>query len=158
MTSQFSCIYNGVMLFSYDYNQSLGYLTGIANRSLSNMLAIKFREANINMTAEQWGAIIVLLNDGEMSQRELGDKLHLEKSSVSRLSGGLEKRGWISRTKNPKDSRQNLISPTSKAFEVAEHCASIARPILTDAQSGMSEKEILLLRSLLSRIITNLRV
>jgi len=118
---------------------------------------MRFQEADIDMTAEQWGAILVLLNGGAMTQRQLGERLCLEKSSVSRLTDGLERRGWIERTKNPKDSRQKLVSPTPKVLETAEHCATIARTVLKEAQLDMTEDEMLVCRSLLSRIITNLR-
>ncbi len=151
------CIYNYIMPFSYDHNQSLGYLTGVASRLLSNILALRFQEADIDMTAEQWGAIIVLLNGGAMTQGQLGERLFLEKSSVSRLVNGLERRGWIERTKDPNDSRQKLVAPTPKVLETAERCAAIARTILEEAQGGMSDDEMLAFRSLLSRSIANLR-
>ncbi|WP_205748055.1 MULTISPECIES: MarR family winged helix-turn-helix transcriptional regulator [Desulfuromonadales] len=109
------------------------------------------------MTAEQWGAIIVLLNSEPMTQGQLGERLHLEKSSVSRLTNGLERRGWIERTTGPKDNRQRIVTPTPKALETAERCATIARAILEEAQHGMAEDEMLVLRSLLSRTIKNLR-
>lgn len=145
------------MTFSYDHNQSLGYLTGMASRLLSNILAMRFQEADIDMTAEQWGAILVLLNGEAMTQGQLGERLCLEKSSVSRLTDGLERRGWIVRTQDPKDSRQKLVTPTPKVLDTAEHCATIARAVLEKAQLGMSEDEMLVCRSFLSRIITNLR-
>ncbi len=145
------------MTFSYDHNQSLGYLTGIASRLLSNHLARKLHEAGIDMTAEQWGAIIILLNSEAMTQRQLGERLHLEKSSVSRLINGLEKRGWIERTLDPNDSRQRIVTPTPLALDTAERCATIARAILNEAQRGMTEDEMTLFRSLLQRTITNLR-
>jgi len=145
------------MTFSYDHNQSLGYLTGMASRLLSNILAMRFQEADIDMTAEQWGAILVLLNGEAMTQGQLGERLCLEKSSVSRLTDGLERRGWIIRTQDPKDSRQKLVTPTTKVLDTAEHCATIARAVLEEAQLGMTEDEMLVMRSLLSRITTNLR-
>ena len=144
------------MVFSYDHNKSLGYVTGLANRLLSNTLAARFRAADIDMTAEQWGAILVLLNGDAATQRELGEQLCLEKSSVSRLLDGLERRGWIVRTRDPKDSRQKRVTPTPKVMETAEHCAAIAREVLKEAQRGMTEDEQLVCRSFLSRIILNL--
>ncbi len=144
------------MTFSYDHNQSLGYLTGIASRLLNNTLATRLKAAGIDMTSEQWGAIIILLNEGAMSQGQLGEKLHLEKSSVSRLTNGLEKRGWIERTQDPNDSRHRIVTPTAIALDTAESCASIARTILEEAQRGMTEDEVSVLRTLLQRTITNL--
>jgi MarR family multiple antibiotic resistance transcriptional regulator len=145
------------MIFSYAHNQSLGYLTGVASRLLSNILVMRFQEADIDMTAEQWGAIIVLLNGGAMTQVQLGERLYLEKSSVSRLVNGLEKRGWIERTKDPKDSRQKLVTPIPQVLDTAERGATIAGALLEEAQLGMTEDEMLAFRSLLSRTITNLR-
>ncbi len=143
-------------MFSYDHNQSLGYLAGLASRLLSNTLGKRFLEAGIEMTAEQWGAILLLLNDNAMTQGQLGKRLYLEKSSASRLVKGLERRGWVVRTKSPGDNRQKRVSPTPRALETAERCAVIARAILEEAQHGMTEDEQLVCRSFLSRIIANL--
>lgn len=144
------------MVFDYDHNKSLGYLSGLVNRLLSNTLAARFQAADIDMTAEQWGAILILLNDGAITQRQLGEKLCLEKSSVSRLLEGLERRDWIARTKDPNDSRQKLVTPTSKVLETVEHCSSIARTILKDAQRGLTEEEQMACQSALLHIISNL--
>ena len=144
------------MVFSYDYNESLGYLTGLTSRLLSNTLATRFKAAGIDMTAEQWGAIVVLLNCDGMTQGQLGERLCLEKSSVSRLLDGLERRDWIVRIRDPKDSRQKFVTPTPKVVEAAECCAAIARKILIDAQHGMTVEEQLTCQSFLSRIIANL--
>jgi MarR family multiple antibiotic resistance transcriptional regulator len=120
------------------------------------MLGRRFQTAGIEMTAEQWGAILLLLNDDAMTQGQLGERLYLEKSSVSRLMAGLERRGWIVRKKSPDDSRNKLVSPTPKALETAERCAVIARAALEEAQRGMTEDEQLVCRSFLSRIIANI--
>ena len=144
------------MVFSYDRNKSLGYLAGLASRLLSHTLATRFQAADIDMTAEQWGAILVLLNGDGITQKQLGEKLYLEKSSVSRLLDGLERRDWIVRITDPQDSRQKRVAPTPKVLETAERCAVIARTVLEDAQRGMTEEEQVVCRSFLSRIIANL--
>jgi DNA-binding MarR family transcriptional regulator len=144
------------MTFSYDHNKSLGFLAGLANRLLSQTLAHRFQAAGIDMTAEQWGALILLLNGDVTTQGELGARLYLEKSSVSRLLKGLERRGWIERTKDPDDSRQYHIAPTPKVLETAERCAAIAKDILKSAQLGTTEEEQAACQSFLFRIIANL--
>lgn len=119
---------------------------------------MRLKDAGIDMTSEQWGAITILLNDGPMTQGQLGERLRLEKSSVSRLTDGLERRGWVIRTKDAFDSRQRLVTTTPKALDTALHCETIARTILNEAQTDMTEDEMLATRSLLSRIIKNLEV
>nr|WP_321403787.1 MarR family transcriptional regulator [uncultured Desulfobacter sp.] len=108
------------------------------------------------MTAEQWGAILLVLNGDAQTQGEIGRQLLLEKSSTSRLLNGLERRGWITRTRDPKDSRQKLVTPTPRVLETAERCAVIARQVISDAQRGMTREEQLVCRSFLGRIIANL--
>ena len=63
------------MVFNYDHNKSLGYLTGLASRLLNNTLAAQFQAANIDMTAEQWGTILVLVNGGAITQKQLGEQI-----------------------------------------------------------------------------------
>ncbi len=144
------------MVFDYDHNKSLGYLTGLTSRLLSHRLAAKFQAAGIDMTAEQWGAILILINGGPTTQRQLGKQLCLEKSSVSRLLNGIERRGWVVRTKDPKDSRQKLVTPTPKVMDTVEQCSHIAKSILNEAQRGMTQEEQSACQSYLLHIISNL--
>ena len=106
------------MIFSYDHNKSLGYLSGLVSRLLNNLLGKRLHEAGIELTAEQWGTIILLLNNDAMTQGQIGERLYLEKSSVSRLVAGLKRHGWVVRTKSPLDSRHKLVSATPKVLEM----------------------------------------
>lgn len=145
------------MNFTYQHNQSLGYITGLASRLFNNLLAARFQQAGIDMTPEQWGAIILLLNEDAMTQGELGKRLWLEKSSVSRLADGLEKRGWIHRESAPEDRRKKIITPTHQALTIAEQCAALARAAMTDALEGMSAGDVATTKNHLSTIIGRLR-
>lgn len=149
-------MYNYLTMFFYDRKKSLGYLTGLASRLLSQTLGKRFQEAGIDMTAEQWGTLLILLDGDAMTQGQVGQKMCLEKSSMSRLANRLEQHGWIARTKVKGDSRQKQLLPTPQTLEVAERCASIATAVLEDAQRGMSQEERLACQSLLTRLIGNL--
>lgn len=144
------------MEFTYQRKKSVGHLTALANRLSNNLLTKRFQEAGIDMTPEQWGALLVLFNGDALTQQQLGEQLYLEKSSVSRLVDGLERRGWVARTKNPGDGRNKLVSLTPKALAVADRCAAIARDVLEVAQRGLSQEERLACQALLVRIIANL--
>lgn len=64
------------------------------------------------------------LAGSEMSQRELVDRLHLDRSSVSRLVERLVSRGWVERAGGNGDRRTIQLRATSAGEEVA---ADIAR-------------------------------
>lgn len=145
-------------MLAYNQTQSLGHLTGLAGRLFNTLLTRRFSTAGIEMTAEQWGVILVLLNHGAVTQRQLAEMLYLEKSTVSRSINGLEKRGWVVREKGPEDGRHKRVALTENATSIAERCSDIARSVLEDAQAGLNLEAIDTSLEQLSGVIRNLRL
>lgn len=142
----------------YNHQQSLGHLTGLASRLFNRLLTLRFKQAGIDMTAEQWGVIVLLQQHQPITQRQLSEWLYLEKSSVSRSIDGLERRGWIVRQAAPEDRRSKLVSLTPKSLEVVAQCAAIATQVLEDAQHDVPSTSLEQSKSSLSQVVTNLRV
>lgn len=141
----------------YYQQQSLGHLTGLASRLFNRLLTQRFKHAGIDMTAEQWGVILVLNNSEPMTQSQISELLYLEKSSVSRSINGLEKRGWIERRRCPDDSRSKIVHLTAKSLAIVQQCSDIASEVLNDAQQGSDESVLEISRQQLAAVITNLR-
>ena len=141
----------------YDRSQSLGHLTNVVARSLNSRLRKRFAQAGIDLTAEQWGAMLQLWNQDGRKQQEIAQGLALEKSTVSRLLNGLEKHGLAVRTQDPNDSRQKLIVLTDMGREIRDESVQIARSLLAEAQSGITEAELVLCRDVLGRMLRNLQ-
>jgi DNA-binding MarR family transcriptional regulator len=80
-----------------------------------------------------------------ISQTELGSRLHLEKSTVSRLVRILEQRGWISRERSLRDGRVDELCLTSEGAEVerdlgwarARRFATVCAQIPEDERPGV---------------------
>lgn len=72
-------------------------------------------------------AVGELAETGPLSQQELGERLGLEKSTVSRLAAGLEKRGWLARERDPDNRRYYRLALTAggrtAARRLGEHLA-----------------------------------
>lgn len=141
----------------YNHTRSLGHQTGLAARLFNKLLTRRFSDAGIDMTAEQWGVILVLLNHGAMTQGQLGEKLYLEKSTVSRSVSGLERKGWVVCEKNAEDGRHRLATLTPNAINIAERCSCIAQSVLEDAQAGLDPGAVSASLEQLSGLIGNLR-
>jgi len=141
----------------YNLTQSLGHQTGLAGRLFNKLLTKRFKDSGIDMTAEQWGVILVLLNNGAMTQGQLGELLYLEKSTVSRSISGLERRGWIDCQKDARDGRHKMATLTPAAISVAQHCSDIAQGVLDDAQSGLKPEDVSTSLGHLSVVVKNLR-
>jgi DNA-binding MarR family transcriptional regulator len=68
-------------------------------------------------------ALTEIVSDGDLTQRELVDRLRLDRSSVSRLVDRLVARGWVERANGP-DRRTVRLLPTPVGRRVA---ADVAR-------------------------------
>ena len=64
-------------------------------------------------------ALMALSVGAPMSQQELAEQLHLEKSTVSRLITHLEKRGWVKRVRDPHDTRMFRLQLSEEGHEQA---------------------------------------
>ncbi|GAJ75057.1 transcriptional regulator, MarR family [Vibrio sp. JCM 18905] len=143
----------------YNHHQSLGHLTGgLASRLFNRLLTTRFKDAGIDMTAEQWGGVVLLLrNNGALSQSQICELLYLEKSSVSRSIDGLEKRGWTERKPSPTDSRSKLVVLTEKSLYTVDTCANIASLVLQEAQQNLADADLDNSKQQLSSVVANLR-
>ncbi len=55
-----------------------------------------------------------------MSQQELVEDMGVDKAAVTRLVTGLEERGYVIRTTDPKDGRAKVIQATEAALQVKD--------------------------------------
>ena len=49
----------------------MGHLTGLASRLFNRLLTSRFKQAGINITAEQWGVILTLKQYGSITEPNL---------------------------------------------------------------------------------------
>lgn len=137
--------------------QSLGFQSGVTSRLFNLTLMRRLQQAGFSISAEQWGTLLVLVRLGPVTQRTLSEVLLLEKSSISRLVDGLEKKHWIKRITPSDDCRKRLISPTPLATEMVDFCTAIAASVLEDATRNMSPDEVKMYQNLQAKIIGNLK-
>ena len=72
-------------------------------------------------------ALAELVKGEGLSQRDLTLRLRLEKSTVSRLVSGLQKRDWVLRQAHPSDGRAYLLVLTEEGRRVADNIAAARR-------------------------------
>ena len=65
--------------------------------------------------------------DGPLVQKELAARLRLQKSTVSRLVGMLEGRGWVGRHRSPTDGRAFEVGLTAAGVKAASEIAEARR-------------------------------
>ena len=72
-------------------------------------------------------ALMELAQGVPLSQNDLAARLHLEKSTVSRLVGILESRGWIARSRSAQDGRARELRLTDTGQQMAAELAEARR-------------------------------
>lgn len=95
--------------------------------------------------------------DGTQDQRVMQKALGISSATLTRLLAGMERRGFVTRTSHPRDSRGKRVRATAKAralFEtlMAEGEAAFNARLLR----GFSEEETRTLVELLNRLTANM--
>jgi DNA-binding MarR family transcriptional regulator len=126
---------------SYAPEESIGFMTITANRLLSCFLRRKLREENIDLTAEQWGVLILLRNKDGATQDDLACTCCVDKSSMSRVLALMEEKGLINRRLDPANARRKIISMSDKAHSLYEHSLRIAREVMDLALADVSAQD-----------------
>ncbi|KUG28260.1 transcriptional regulator, marr family [hydrocarbon metagenome] len=138
-------------------NESLLCLTAWASRAMIADLNRRFHEAGLRVTMEQWRALSHLYDREGLTQNELSALLFQEKTSVSRLLTGMQRRGYVTRGSHDRDGRCNRLLITDTGREVLEKGGAVARLTLYAAEAEVPPDELETCRRVLSRIMHNLR-
>ena len=110
---------------------TLGCITTQAALSARAFLSRRLEDNGIDMTIEQFKVMVVLWKEKSSTQQNIADFVGKDKTSVTRLIAGLEKRSLIQRTSDKSDKRCNLVTLTAQG--VALETPTMA--VLSDASA-----------------------
>ena len=108
----------------------------------------------LNLTYTQYIVMMVLWEHGEMTEGELGKKIHLDSGTLAPLLKRLEKAGYINRVRPENNENKLLLSLTPEGEELREQALEV--PIQMQGCIPLSEDELFLLRDLLNRALTGM--
>lgn len=86
-------------------------------------------------------ALMELARTERLSQNELAARLLLEKSTVSRLVGGLVARGWVERERDPTDGRAVRLALTQRGVRAAAEIGEARRRKFDGVLERIPEEE-----------------
>jgi len=93
-------------------DESLGCLTNHSAFAARTFLMRQLALNGIDMTIEQFKVMVVLWKEKSATQQTIADFVGKDKTSVTRLIAGLEKRSLITRAPDKQDKRCNLVTLT----------------------------------------------
>lgn len=136
---------------------SLGYDIARSNWYLKTLFNKLLREAGHPLTQEQWVILQITSVSPGVSQTELARRSLRDKTNITRILDGLQKKGFVVREMDTRDRRVYRIRCTRQGEEVLE----VVRPLWATVEgiysSALSQNEIDELRRLLDRLCSTVR-
>lgn len=134
---------------------SMGTLIGRTSHAILNILQKKFREEGYNITVEQWQVLINLNNTNDQFHQQLSENIFKEKSTITRLLDGLEKKHLINRVADTSDRRQKRIRITTQGKNLLNKLKPFALEVQGRALNDIDQKQMKSCQDILLKIYNN---
>lgn len=139
----------------FTLEDSLGYIVGRAARSVGGLLNRNMAAAGYDVTCEQWSVLFNLVQHDGQTQQELAGHTCKDKTSMTRLIDGMEKRDLVVRIPDKQDKRQKLIYLTHKGKKLQKELMVLVKKTLDQAEVGISSQDMRLCMDVLCKIYSN---
>ncbi|MCB2291128.1 MarR family transcriptional regulator [Clostridium sp. CS001] len=138
----------------FDIESCVCFINSKTSKKMANM----FNERLIpfGVTRVQWIAMYYLLKYGDMSQKELGERMGTKESTVARLLDRMEDEGLIQRTKDKEDRRVKYIKLTQKGTERIEELLPEGQKMSEFFSIGITEEEVEVFKRVLEKFMKNI--
>jgi DNA-binding MarR family transcriptional regulator len=133
--------------------EPLNYTGFLVRRSQQRHVAVWQREVSSSVSSVQFGVLAVLARRPGASQRELGDELDLDRSTIADLVARLQRHGFLQRERHDTDRRRNALELTEAGHAELKRLrprVDLVEHALTDGLSAEEREE---LRRLLHRLL-----
>ncbi|MFY9143170.1 MarR family winged helix-turn-helix transcriptional regulator [Sulfuricurvum sp.] len=121
---------------------SLGCLTNLSAMAARHFLTRQLSLHGIDMTIEQFKVMVVLWKEGSSTQQNIADFVGKDKTSVTRLIAGLEKRSLIQRKTDCQDKRCNLVTLTPQGVDLEKPTMEVLEKATLFLHSGIDPQEL----------------
>ena len=105
----------------------------------------------LNLTYTQYIVMMVLWEFGEMTEGEIGKKVHLDSGTLAPLLKRLQKAGYINRVRPESNENKLILSLTPEGEQLKKRAIKV--PSQMQGCIPLSEKDMILLRELLNRAL-----
>jgi MarR family transcriptional regulator, transcriptional regulator for hemolysin len=138
----------------YDFDESIGYWLVLASQAFQKALGDELQPHGI--TFRQCQVLGWLVLEGELSQRELAERMMIEPATLAGVLDRMERESLVHRQSAARDRRRKLVRISVGANRVWEQAVVCARRVRERAARGMTAAEVENLRGLLRRVLGNL--
>lgn len=135
----------------FDIEESLGFLMSKAHQAFSSNF--KARLAYFNITPPQFATLAFLCKQDGMNQIQLGNKMQVDRTTISGIIDRLEKEDFVTRQNNPSDRRTHLVFLTPKGRELKNRIQTSAISANSETLAVLTSEEVRQLKTYLKKIV-----
>lgn len=139
----------------FDLNKCVNYITENITKQISEIFGKRLAEFNI--TRIQWIGLYYIYTNGEISQRELSNYMHITDSSAMRLIERLERDGLLIRSRSKIDRRILLISLTDKGTNLIKKLLPLGQEFSQELINGITEEELIIFQKVMNKMLDNVK-
>lgn len=143
---------------NYILEESIGYIVRNFTKSLRTRILENLKKAGIEINIEEWIALAFLNRYDDKNQQQLGSLLMQDKTAVTRLVDLMERNGLVRRKIDPKDKRNKIILLTNEGRELYEKIVPYVEKTIDQANKGINDADLELVKSTLIKMNSNLSI
>ncbi len=137
----------------FKVEESLGHLAAKVHQIFSAQF--KKELAGYNITPPQFGTLAFLWRHDGISQIQLVNKMHKDRTTTSGIIDRLEKEGLVTRQGSPDDRRSHMVFVTDKGYRIRPALEGLALQVILDVTNMLTGEERETLRLLLKKVYDN---
>lgn len=115
----------------------------------------QLKKAGYTITIDQWLVIKTLLENPNIKQQDLSERVFKDNASVTRIIELLVKAKYLKRKNNPEDRRRSGLEVTEKGREIIADVHKIVLQNRMFALNGISKKDLEITQKVLLKISEN---
>ncbi|WP_343487464.1 MarR family transcriptional regulator [Allomuricauda sp. d1] len=144
------------MLNQIDEIQGIGLHLDLVLRKIQEAYLRKFEELGVDMTIEQWVILYRIYQLGdEASQSDIVKSNFRNRATTSRVIGGLERKGWIAKTRFEGDLKRFKLELTPQGQKIIAIIEPHANILREQAVMGLDTLEFNIFLKVLDQIGEN---
>ena len=135
---------------------NLGMLIGQVHRLSTKKFVQNSHNSGIDISMDQWLVLGPIWENEGISQKEISEYCLKDKTSVTKIIDTLEKKNLVVRVPDQLDHRIKRVVLSNKGKKLFLEVIPVMELTRNQLREGITEKEVQLLRSVLSKIYKNL--
>jgi DNA-binding MarR family transcriptional regulator len=137
-----------------DLGNYLPYLINRVGFALVESFTTDALKAN-GLSIDMWRVLAALSNNGGQRQVDLVGMTSIDASTMSRLVSRLVRGGLVTRSRSETSNREVVVALSGKGRALVQRLIPIAEALERKASAGLSAKELVVAKRLLSRMYGN---